>query len=82
MLMIRVEEWAQEGALSNGALCVAGERASGLFRNMADEEAKVKPATRAFYSSALPAVPILLLGLLCREGVELVRPLILEDKVD
>ena len=51
----------------------AGERATGLVRSMADEEAKVGATTMEFYRNSLPAVPLLLVGFLFGEGVELVR---------
>lgn len=40
---------------------------------MADEEAKVGANTMEFYRTCLPVVPLLLVGFLCGEGVELVR---------
>jgi hypothetical protein len=45
---------------------------------MADEEAKVGANTMEFYRTSLPAVPLLLVGFLCGEGVELVRIPILQ----
>lgn len=40
---------------------------------MADEEAKVGATTMEFYRNSLPAVPLLVVGFLFGEGVELVR---------
>ncbi len=40
---------------------------------MAEEEAKVGASTMEFYRTCLPAVPLLLVGFLCGEGIELVR---------
>ena len=37
-------------------------------------EARLQPAALEFYAVAVPAVPLLLLGLLCQEGTEVVRP--------
>ena len=40
---------------------------------MAAEESRVDAATAEFLRAALPAVPALLLGFVCREGALLVR---------
>lgn len=50
----------------------AGERATGLVRGMANEEAKIGATTMEFYRYSLPAVPLLVVGFLFGEGVELV----------
>ena len=41
---------------------------------MAAEEARLDAATAEFLRAALPAVPALLLGFVCREGALLVGP--------
>ena len=37
---------------------------------MAQEEARIKPGSLDFYRAALPAGPILVLGFICLEGLE------------
>lgn len=37
---------------------------------MAQEEARIKPRSLNFYRAAMPAGPILVLGFICLEGVE------------
>ena len=43
------------------------------LRSAAAEEARLGAPVLAFYHTALPVVPCLLTGFLCREGAELVR---------
>ncbi|KAK9904192.1 hypothetical protein WJX75_006390 [Coccomyxa subellipsoidea] len=65
--------WEYWKVHSEPGVLYLGERASGLVRSMADEEAKVGANTMEFYRTSLPAVPLLLVGFLCGEGVELVE---------
>ena len=59
----------------------AGQGASELLRSAAEEEARLGAHALEFYRAALPAVPTLLAGFLCREGAELVRAPSLPDAV-
>ncbi|KAK9829999.1 hypothetical protein WJX72_009133 [[Myrmecia] bisecta] len=43
------------------------------LHSLVPAEAKVNAPTLAFYKSSLPAFPVLIIGFLCREGVELVN---------
>ena len=48
----------------------AGEKGAAIAAGMAQEEARIKPGSLHFYRAALPAGPILVLGFICLEGVE------------
>ncbi|BDA45514.1 hypothetical protein COCOBI_07-3010 [Coccomyxa sp. Obi] len=65
--------WEYWKVHSEPGVLYLGERATGLVRSMADEEAKVGATTMEFYRNSLPAVPLLLVGFLFGEGVELVQ---------
>ncbi|CAL8470893.1 g10435 [Coccomyxa elongata] len=65
--------WEYWKVHSEPGVLYLGERATGLVRSMADEEAKVGATTMEFYRNSLPAVPLLVVGFLFGEGVELVQ---------
>ena len=58
------------GAQLNKSWIGAGESRVQVAMSMAQEEARIKAGSLAFYRTALPAGPVLVLGFMCLEGKE------------